>query len=351
MAGAILIGAVALMGMSGPAYARQETDKQQQDQQDRAAKKKQARNKQQQAPDAAPTSDQQKPVTIDQQAPPAKPRANPPRTTGRSTANKPKQQTPVAEPVPIARTPIETPEPVVRKPKQQKPIAEPVPIARAPRQQKPRGIAQPVAKPRLPQERQQVLIQEQKVRSTAYYQNLQDQQRIAEQRAIILRQQNRIAQYRYQQQYYERLRQQQSYLERNQYSYAYNSDPFYYTAPSYRYARNGNYYETNRYGVDLLRQAVNYGYQQGLEAGRADRSDRWGNGYEDSFAYQDANYGYRGYYVEQGEYNNYFREGFSRGYEDGYNSRYSYGRRTNGTYAILTSVLAGFLVFETLNND
>jgi hypothetical protein len=67
----------------------------------------------------------------------------------------------------------------------------------------------------------------------------------------------------------------------------------------------------------LLRQAVNYGYQEGFRAGEADRQDRWRSNYRDSYAYQDANYGYNGYYVDRGDYNYYFREGFRRGYEDG----------------------------------
>jgi hypothetical protein len=44
--------------------------------------------------------------------------------------------------------------------------------------------------------------------------------------------------------------------------------------------------------------------------------------YRDCYAYQDANFGYDGYYEDQGAYNHYFREGFRRGYEDGYYSRY-----------------------------
>ncbi|HEX7503608.1 MAG TPA: hypothetical protein VF451_09320, partial [Acidobacteriota bacterium] len=67
-----------------------------------------------------------------------------------------------------------------------------------------------------------------------------------------------------------------------------------------------------------------------------------------SIAYQDANYGYNGYYVALDDYNYYFREGFRRGYEDGFNGNYQYGRRINGRYSILDSVLAGILTFEML---
>jgi hypothetical protein len=58
-----------------------------------------------------------------------------------------------------------------------------------------------------------------------------------------------------------------------------------------------------------LRRAVNYGYQQGFEAGAADREDRWNYNYRNCYAYQDANFGYDGYYEDQAAYNHYFREG------------------------------------------
>jgi hypothetical protein len=38
-------------------------------------------------------------------------------------------------------------------------------------------------------------------------------------------------------------------------------------------------------------EAVNYGYEHGFLAGKADRQDRWCSNYQDSYAYQDANYG------------------------------------------------------------
>jgi hypothetical protein len=199
---------------------------------------------------------------------------------------------------------------------------------------------------RLPRERQQQLIVQQQQRLTLYRQYLEQRQRLAEQRAAELQQQKRMAQYRYQQQYFEYMRQQQIRLQSEQRDY-YN-DPYYYTAPSYRYNRGGSYYETNQYGVDLLRQAVNNGYEQGFRAGQADRQDRWASDYRNSYAYQDANYGYSGYYVGQDDYNYYFREGFRRGYEDGYNSRAQYGRSSNGTYSILGALLSQILGLQSL---
>jgi hypothetical protein len=157
-----------------------------------------------------------------------------------------------------------------------------------------------------------------------------------------------MAKYRYQQQYYDRLRRQQ--VRWNAHSYNYANDPYYYTPDNYRYSYRGSWHQTNRYGADLIRQAINYGYQEGLYAGRADRQDGWRNDYRDSYAYQDANYGYNGYYIPQNQYNYYFRQGFQRGYDDGYYSRYRYGHRDgNGNYAVLAAILAAVVGFELLN--
>ncbi len=123
----------------------------------------------------------------------------------------------------------------------------------------------------------------------------------------------------------------------------YNTNPYFYTAFNYRYTRGGQYYETNRYGANMLREAVNNGYQEGFLCGQADRQDHWGSNYHGSYAYQDANYGYDGYYVSQADYNYYFRQGFRRGYEDGYDSRYRYGRYSGGRYTILGAILGSIL--------
>jgi hypothetical protein len=198
----------------------------------------------------------------------------------------------------------------------------------------------------LSQERQQQLIAQQQQRSTQYRQHLDEQRQREQPRIALLQQQSRVAQYRFEQEYSERLRQQRVHIENDYHDY--DRDPYFYTAPIYRYHRGGSYYEINQYGADLLRQAVNYGYREGFFAGRADREDRWRSNYQDSYAYQDANYGYNGYYVDQDDYNYYFREGFSRGYEDGYNSRYQYGRYSDGNYSVLGAILSQILGFEPL---
>src|SRR3546814_468924 len=143
---------------------------------------------------------------------------------------------------------------------------------------------------RLSREQQRRRIHEERERAERYRNERRDWQRRAQQRAHRLQQQRRMAKYRYQQQYYDRLRRQQvSWSTR---SYNYYNDPYYYTPNRYRYSYQGNWQRTNRYGADLIRQAINYGYQEGLYAGRADRQDNWRNDYRDSYAYQDANYGY-----------------------------------------------------------
>jgi hypothetical protein len=148
-----------------------------------------------------------------------------------------------------------------------------------------------------------------------------------------------MEQWRFQQRYQERLREDQLRLQ----NWSYND----YGAYNYRYSRGGNYYETSQYGADLLRQAVNNGYDEGFRAGLADRQDGWRGNYQDSYAYQDATFGYNGYYVGLGEYQYYFREGFQRGYEDGFYGRYQYGSYNNGTYSILGTILRSILNFES----
>lgn len=176
---------------------------------------------------------------------------------------------------------------------------------------------------------------------------LATQQRLAEQRAVELQRQNRMAHYRFQQDYLARLRQQEASVARAR-SYDYNNDPYFYTAPTYRYVRLGRAYETNTYGADLLRQGVNYGYEEGYRAGQADRQDGYRADYRNAYAYEDANYGYTGMYVDESEYNYYFRQGFQRGYEDGYNSRQQYGSNANGTLGILANVLSAILNLQPL---
>jgi len=169
----------------------------------------------------------------------------------------------------------------------------------------------------------------------------------AQAQATQLQRQNRRSQSLIQQQYAATLQQQQLQIQSDR-NYDYGRDAFFNSPWSYRYNLGGNYRQTNQYGADLLRQAVNYGYQEGFRSGQADRQDRWRYNYQDSFAYRDANYGFAGRYVEQSDYNYYFRQGFHKGYDDGYYSRTRYGRRANGRYTVLSVVLSGILKLEVI---
>jgi TolA-binding protein len=179
------------------------------------------------------------------------------------------------------------------------------------------------------QERQQQRVQQQRLNQ--YSQQRRQLDRLAQQREKRLQQQRRQSHLRFQQQYLERLRQDQINLQ--------NARSHEYSAPNYRYSRGGRYYQTNQYGADMLRQGVNHGYERGVRAGQADREDRTRFSYKDSYAYQDASYGYNGYHVDLNEYRHYFREGFSRGCQDGYYSRSQYGSNSNGAFSLSGNIL------------
>lgn len=196
------------------------------------------------------------------------------------------------------------------------------------------------------------MIRAERQRAEQFHRDRERQNRMAEQRnaerARMLQQQRRMAQYRYQRDYQARLRAQERRWRMA--SYDYTRDPFYYTPASYRYSYGGRWYQTNRYGADLMRDAVRRGYSEGLRAGRADREDGWRYDYRGSDGYLDASYGYDGRYIGHDQYTHYFREGFQRGYEDGYHSRYRHGRRDErGDYTVLAAVLGVILGLQLLD--
>ncbi len=177
-----------------------------------------------------------------------------------------------------------------------------------------------------------------------YQRHLEEEQPLGLQFMENLKREKRMSHYRYQQRYDRQLG-----MLKAPPRIDYRRDPFFRTPFDRRYRRDGNYYETNIYGVRYLQNAVRRGYEEGYRAGRADREDRWNFDLEGCFAYRDANYGYNGYYISQDDYNYYFREGFRRGYEDGYHGRFKHGRYSNGKYNILSSVLAGIVIFELMD--
>ncbi len=192
----------------------------------------------------------------------------------------------------------------------------------------------------VPPQEQQQRVNDQRQRDTAYKAALADRVRNTQQASEALHQQRRSAQYSVNQQYEARLRQQQQRLNIPR---EVQRDPYYSAPMTFRYTVGSTERETNRYGADVMRQAVNNGYQQGFKAGRADRRDRWSSNYQQSYGYQDANFGYSGNYLPQSDYNYYFREGFRRGYEDGFARHAQYGTVVNGSPSILGAILTGIL--------
>ncbi len=78
-----------------------------------------------------------------------------------------------------------------------------------------------------------------------------------------------------------------------------------------RYGRWGGSYE-------LRQTALNAGYNEGLKAGRKDRSRGERYDYRDEGAYRDAGKDYNSRYGNRELYRQYFRQGYVNGYTDGY---------------------------------
>ena len=110
----------------------------------------------------------------------------------------------------------------------------------------------------------------------------------------------------------------------------------------YRVYRNGSYYQTDNRGAELLRQAVNSGYQQGFQQGQMDARYRRNGSYYGNDVYRSGVYGYQSY-VDRSQYQYYFQQGFQRGYEDGFNNQYRYGSRSSNGINILGNILNGIL--------
>ncbi len=210
-----------------------------------------------------------------------------------------------------------------------------------------RGHDQQPTDPRreVPQTEQQRRINEEQQRQRDYQARLEAQIRAAQAQQAQLQAQHHAAEIAQHERYVEALRRQQEQARAQRDI----SRDAYITAPmTYRYRLNGTYRETNQYGADVLRQAVNNGYAEGYQQGQADRSDGMRSDYRRSFAYQDANYGYTGMYIPQTDYNYYFRQGFQRGYQDGYANASRYGHYSNGTGSILGNILNSILGLTTI---
>src|SRR5262249_53337715 len=68
---------------------------------------------------------------------------------------------------------------------------------------------------------------------------------------------------------------------------------------SYRYNIGGVYRETDQYGADLLRQAINQGYEQGYRDGSIDRDEGAPANFGRALDLETGGFGYTGVYVPQ----------------------------------------------------
>ena len=129
---------------------------------------------------------------------------------------------------------------------------------------------------------------------------------------------------------------------------AFDRDHYDHRGYEFRYNIGGVFRETNQYGVDMLRQAVNQGYQDGYRAGLIDRRDGVPADFQRAFEFENGNFGYTGAYIRESDYSYYVREGFQRGYDDAYWNRARYGTFLNGNASILSDIVAGILGLTTL---
>jgi flagellar biosynthesis/type III secretory pathway protein FliH len=110
----------------------------------------------------------------------------------------------------------------------------------------------------------------------------------------------------------------------------------------FRVYRNGSWYNTDRRGADLLRNAVQEGYRQGFQAGVTDRRNRRGLNWGGSNVYRSGTFGWQNH-VDRGQYQHYFQQGFQRGYQDGFNNRNQFGSNSGGGLYVLSSILGQLL--------
>jgi flagellar biosynthesis/type III secretory pathway protein FliH len=157
--------------------------------------------------------------------------------------------------------------------------------------------------------------------------NAQGRGQIARQQQRIVKQQQKVEQERL------KLEQERLRMERERLQARNNR---------YRVHRNGAWYNTDRRGADLLRQAVQEGYRQGFQAGMADSRNRRRMNWGGSNIYRSGTIGWQSY-VDRSQYQHYFQQGFQRGYQDGFNNRNQFGSNHSGGLNILGSILGQLL--------
>ena len=91
----------------------------------------------------------------------------------------------------------------------------------------------------------------------------------------------------------------------------------------YGYGNNGGYRTNDGYAnyggsYELRQTALNAGYNEGVKAGREDRSRGRSYNYADDGDYRSADRDYNSRYGDRELYRQYFRQAFANGYADGY---------------------------------
>lgn len=88
----------------------------------------------------------------------------------------------------------------------------------------------------------------------------------------------------------------------------------------YKVFQNGKMFVTDARGLEMLKQAVIRGYEEGFKSGLNDRKNRKKVAFNNLSMYKNANFGYQNS-VELKQYQFFFQKGFSEGYSDGFNTR------------------------------
>ena len=174
-----------------------------------------------------------------------------------------------------------------------------------------------------------------------------EQARAEQARAAEMQNQRRNAQLAEQQREWQARQAQQQQLERaqraeqeaqlarrereRQASGAFDRDRDYRPGYEYRYNMGGVFRETNQYGVDVLRQAVNQGYLEGYRAGQIDRRDRVPADFQRAFDFENGNFGYAGSYVPQSDYSYYFAKASNAGTTTAIGAAHDTARLSTGT--------------------
>lgn len=88
----------------------------------------------------------------------------------------------------------------------------------------------------------------------------------------------------------------------------------------YKVYQNGRFIFTDARGLEMLKQAVIRGYEEGFKNGQIDRKNRRRGMFNKSSIYRNGNIGFQKG-IDMKQYQFFFQKGFSEGYEDGFNTR------------------------------